>query len=577
LALAVKETEHLDRSLKHYSGEEVGGQSGGTGDIGNAARKHPLLSDTSKFADIESGLILVGIVGIKDPARPEVAESIIDCTKAGIRVIMITGDAKDTAIAIARDVNIYPPASEDNQDDQNDPNIKAFEGREFFNIPEDEQLELLKTGNIVFCRAEPADKQKLIKMLQSLNEISAMTGDGVNDAPALQQADIGVAMGITGTEVAKEAADMILVDDNFSTIVSAIEEGRCIYANMQAFICFLISCNIGEICAILIATILGVPEPLTAMHLLWVNLVTDGPPATALGFNPPAPDLMKQPPRPSDEPIMTPWLITRYCLTGLYVGIATVGIFVGHYLDRGVTLSQLSSWGKCGDLWEPPHPTILSCKSLFNGEGRKLPQTLSLTTLVCIEMFKALSAVSIDNSLLSVGPHKNPYLVLGVTVPMLLHLAVVYSGDLGLPGLGESFGIVPLSKDNWISVLKWSVPILLVEELLKTIGRVFNRWNVEKRAEMIANKSGTSLEVRIEEVTQARISAAEKFLLLKNELIDLQRNEDEGMQTNNLALRLDEVRTAILRQMEEERIQLEKTIGALESNHGNGAVARDTN
>lgn len=130
-----------------------------------------------------------GIVGIKDPARPEVAESINDCTKAGIRVIMITGDAKDTAISIARDVNIFPPNLSENEDDKN---IKAYEGREFFTIPEDEQLELLKTGNIVFCRAEPADKQKLIKMLQSLNEISAMTGDGVNDAPALQQADIGM-------------------------------------------------------------------------------------------------------------------------------------------------------------------------------------------------------------------------------------------------------------------------------------------------------------------------------------------------------------------------------------------------
>ncbi len=156
------------------------------------------------------------MVGIKDPARPEVAQSIEQCTEAGIRVIMITGDARDTAIAIARDVNIFP------QKESNEV-LKAYEGREFFNKPESEQLDLLKSGNIVFCRAEPADKQKLIKMLQSLNEISAMTGDGVNDSPALQQADIGVAMGITGTEVSKQAADMILVDDNFSTIVNAIE------------------------------------------------------------------------------------------------------------------------------------------------------------------------------------------------------------------------------------------------------------------------------------------------------------------------------------------------------------------
>lgn len=252
LALAVKDSRKLQSSLVNFDG--------------NNASKHPLLKDSSKYKDIETGLTLVGIIGIKDPARPEVADSINECTKAGIRVMMITGDARDTAIAIAKDVNIF-------QHDAPDESLKAFEGREFFLKPEKDQLEILKQDNIVFCRAEPSDKQRLVKMLQTLNEIPAMTGDGVNDAPALQQAAIGVAMG-TGTEVSKEASDMVLADDNFSTIVSAVEEGRTIYANMQAFICFLISCNIGEICAIFLATLAGFPEPLTAMHLLWVNLVT---------------------------------------------------------------------------------------------------------------------------------------------------------------------------------------------------------------------------------------------------------------------------------------------------------------
>eukprot|EP00546_Thalassionema_frauenfeldii_P019557 CAMPEP_0178897906 /NCGR_PEP_ID=MMETSP0786-20121207/2018_1 /TAXON_ID=186022 /ORGANISM="Thalassionema frauenfeldii, Strain CCMP 1798" /LENGTH=1011 /DNA_ID=CAMNT_0020568531 /DNA_START=14 /DNA_END=3046 /DNA_ORIENTATION=+ len=390
LALAVKDTSSLEPSLKNFEPTEK-----------TPLVKHPLLSDPSRYKDLESGLTLAGIVGIKDPARPEVADSIKKCTEAGIRIMMITGDAKDTAIAIARDVNIF--SSEEEVNDTN-----AFEGREFFQKSEEEQMAVLKKGNIVFCRAEPADKQKLVKMLQRLGEIPAMTGDGVNDAAALQQSAIGIAMGITGTEVSKEAADMILADDNFSTIVAAVEEGRCIYANMQAFICFLISCNIGEIFAILIATVFGFPEPLTAMHLLWVNLVTDGPPATALGFNPPSPNIMTQQPRPSNEPILTKWLVVRYCVTGLYVGIATVGVFVKHYLEKGVSLSELANWSKCGTSWTLSDGAH-TCDSLFQESGRSLPQTLSLTTLVVMEMLKALSAVSVDNSLLQVGPFQNPW------------------------------------------------------------------------------------------------------------------------------------------------------------------------
>jgi Ca2+-transporting ATPase len=425
LALAIKDQDALDDSLKSFEP-----------DNDRAVSRHPLLSDPTNYRSVESGLTLVGIVGIKDPARPEVAESIKQCTRAGIRVMMITGDAKDTAIAIARDVNIFSPVDDGRP-------LKAYEGREFFLKAEREQLEILREGNIVFCRAEPADKQKLVKMLQNLDEIPAMTGDGVNDAPALQQAAIGIAMGITGTEVSKNAADMILADDNFSTIVSAVEEGRRIYSNMQAFICFLISCNIGEICAIFFATLAGFPEPLTAMHLLWVNLVTDGPPATALGFNPPAPDLMEQPPRPSDEPIMTRWLLTRYCITGLYVGLATIGIFAQHYLSQGITLAQLATWSQCGEFWTPPTGSA-SCTDLFQGSARMLPQTLALTTLVCMEMLKALSAVSMDDSIFRVGPQENKWLILGVSGPFLLHLMVLYSSDLGIPALGESFGMVCL-------------------------------------------------------------------------------------------------------------------------------------
>ena len=431
LALAMKDESKLQASLRHFQPRDD-----------NDVRNHPLLKDPTKYEDIESGLTLVGLVGIKDPARPEVADSIMKCTEAGIRVIMITGDARDTAIAIAKDVNIF------DKDGAGEP-LKAFEGREFFLKPREEQIEILSKDNIVFCRAQPSDKQALIKMLQDdLGEIPAMTGDGVNDAPALQQAAIGIAMG-TGTAVSKEAADMILADDDFSTIVSAVEEGRTIYANMQAFICFLISCNIGEICAIFFATLLGFPEPLTAMHLLWVNLVTDGPPATALGFNPPSPNSMKEKPRPSNEPIMTRWLLIRYMLTGLYVGIATIGVFAQHYLRQGISLKQLSNWSNCGTVWMPPTTAAAAigggantCSNLFRDAGRTLPQTLSLTTLVCMEMLKALSAVSVNDSLLKVAPWRNKWLLLGVSGPFLLHLLVLYSARLGVPGFGKAFGMV---------------------------------------------------------------------------------------------------------------------------------------
>lgn len=251
--------------------------------------------------------------------------------------------------------------------------------------------------------------------------------------------------------------------------MSAVEEGRTIYANMQAFICFLISCNIGEICAIFLATICGFPEPLSAMHLLWVNLVTDGPPATALGFNPPSPDMMEQPPRPSDEPIMTKWLLTRYCITGLYVGLATIGVFCQHYVSQGISLTELANWSQCGTFWTPS--SGMSCTTLFQESGRMLPQTLALTTLVCMEMLKALSAVSVDNSLLTVGPQSNKWLLLGVAGPCLLHLGVVYSEYLGMGGVGDAFGLVPLSWDDWKTVAMWALPILLVDEVLKAVGR----------------------------------------------------------------------------------------------------------
>jgi Ca2+-transporting ATPase len=282
------------------------------------------LSNFEKYNEFEQGGTFLGIMCIKDPVRKEVKGAIAECHNAGVRVIMITGDAKDTAIAIATELDIINEHSNLAKD--------CFTGQEFEAMSEQLRISCLSgEGGKVFSRVEPRHKKTLVKYLIDMGEIVAMTGDGVNDAPALKQAHIGIAMGITGTEVAKEASDMVLADDNFATIVKAVEEGRSIYSNMKAFIRYLISSNIGEVASIFITAMLGLPEGFNSVQLLWVNLVTDGPPATALSFNPPDNDIMKKPPRDQNDGLISNWVLFRYTVVGLYVGFATVGIFVWWY------------------------------------------------------------------------------------------------------------------------------------------------------------------------------------------------------------------------------------------------------
>uniref|UniRef100_A0A8C7K872 Calcium-transporting ATPase n=1 Tax=Oncorhynchus kisutch TaxID=8019 RepID=A0A8C7K872_ONCKI len=384
----------------------------------------------------------------------EVAASIKLCRLAGIRVIMITGDNKGTAVAICRRIGILG--------EEDDVDKMAFTGREFDDLSLQAQRDAVINARC-FARVEPSHKSKIVEFLQAMDEITAMTGDGVNDAPALKKAEIGIAMG-SGTAVAKSASEMVLADDNFSSIVAAVEEGRAIYNNMKQFIRYLISSNVGEVVCIFLTAALGFPEALIPVQLLWVNLVTDGLPATALGFNPPDLDIMNKPPRSAKEPLISGWLFFRYLAIGCYVGAATVGAatwwFVAAEDGPMISLYQLSHFLQCSP--DNPDFSDLECH-VFESP---YPMTMALSVLVTIEMCNALNSLSENQSLLRMPPWENIWLLGAICLSMSLHFLILYVEPLPV-----IFQITPLDLTQWLVVLKISLPVILLDELLKFVAR----------------------------------------------------------------------------------------------------------
>jgi Ca2+-transporting ATPase len=368
---------------------------------------------------VETELTFVGLIGMIDPARPEVKPAIETARQAGIRTVMITGDYARTARAIAEEIGLFEPGHQ------------VITGQEMERLSNETlQDQVMQTD--VFARVSPEHKVRIVDALKANQQIVAMTGDGVNDAPALKRADIGVAMGITGTDVAKETADMVLTDDNYASIVAAVEQGRVIYANIRKFVYYLLSCNVAEIAVIFIAIMSGLPSPLSAIQLLWLNLITDGAPALALGVEKGDPDTMAQRPRPPREPI-----INRLMQIGILVQtIAIASVTLGAYL--------------IGRNLYPDYPAMSA--------------TMAFATLSFSELLRAFTARSERYPLIKIGIFSNKWMFYAVASSLVLLLLVLY-----IPFLQPIFGTAPLTWEQWRFVL----PLLLVPavtaELMKWI------------------------------------------------------------------------------------------------------------
>jgi Ca2+-transporting ATPase len=362
--------------------------------------------------DWDRDLVLVGLVGLMDPPRPEAIDAVRLCHRAGIRTVMITGDHPETAQVIARRMGIL-----------HRPDDRVMTGRELDAL-DDAQLDRVLPAVRVFARVSPPHKLRVVRALKRRGEIVAMTGDGVNDAPAVREADIGVAMGRTGTDVTKEASSLILTDDNFATIVRAVQEGRAIYDNIRKFIRYLLSCNVGEVLVMFLAAFIGLPLPLLPIQILFVNLVTDGLPALALGVDPPDPDVMRRPPRPPGESIFARGLGARIAWRGTLIGVLTLLTFMWGLGPAGMSLREARS--------------------------------LALATLIMSQLFHVFDARTEDRNFLEVGLFSNPWAVLAVGSSITMLLGILY-----WPPLARLFYTDPLTVQDWGVVILASGAIQL--------------------------------------------------------------------------------------------------------------------
>ena len=379
----------------------------------------PLAAPESSLSppDVESDLVFVGLLGMIDPPRPEVITALQVARAAGLKSIMVTGDYKDTAEAIARDIGLLSMGG------------LVLTGPEIEKLS-DEELAGRVDQLDVCCRVSPQHKTRIVDALKARGHVVAMTGDGVNDAPALKRANIGVAMGIVGSDVAKQTADMILTDDNFASIVAAIEQGRIIYSNIRKFVYFLLACNIGEILIIFGAMLIGLPIPLRPVQLLWLNLVTDGAPALALGLEKGDPDIMKYPPRSPQEPVINRDMAIGIGVVGLVDAVAVLAVF---FLALQRYPGQLMA-----------------------------AQTIAFVTLCASELLRAFTARSERHSVFSIGVFSNRAMLWAVGVSFLLVLMVVY-----VPFLRPFFDTVPLTANDWLLMLPFFLASPLAMELLK--------------------------------------------------------------------------------------------------------------